>query len=295
MLYRRKIVLNLLDAIQRQIDKISFMKLLFLLSTEGGVPCYDFVPYLQGCFSFTAYSDLQSMANDNLVDFQHGPHDIVLLNFSPSTHRIKAADRAAIDWLWARFRETSQEDLIRYTYEHFPFYAAKTTLKHFVTPKMKKDLTCIFPSSEDVVLYTIGYEGKSLERYFDLLLLKGVKVLIDVRKNPISMKYGFSKPSLARCAAKLGVEYIHLPDLGIESAKRQNLSGLADYEKLFANYEKTVLPRATSSLKSILAMLHQKRRVALTCFEADSTYCHRSRIAQYLKSLPSGKFTIHHL
>ena len=43
------------------------------------------------------------------------------------------------------------------------------------------------------VLFTVGYEGRTLDAYLDLLIRNNVKILCDVRKNPFSMKYGFSR------------------------------------------------------------------------------------------------------
>lgn len=295
MLYRRKIILNLLRVLGGNVDKVSFMKLLFLLNTEGGLSYYDFVPYKQGCFSFTAYSDLNCMGNDGLVSFKSGPHNIILLKFDENNHKIKSKDNAAISFLLSRFRSYSKEDLIRYTYNTFPFYASKSILKDFLTPSIKNNISKIFDSNNRTVLYTIGYEGKSVESYFNALLLKNIKVLIDVRKNPISMKYGFSKPVLSTYANDLGILYMHFPELGVESDKRKNLSDIKSYNNLFDDYEKTVLPVRKEILNKILHILKINKKIALTCFEADSNFCHRKRIAQHIATLPGWDFTMEHL
>ncbi|WP_348602891.1 DUF488 family protein [Bartonella tribocorum] len=57
-------------------------------------------------------------------------------------------------------------------------------IKHTIPPSAKDEKFCFF---------TIGYEGKSLENYLNCLLENNIKILCDVRKNPISRKYGFSK------------------------------------------------------------------------------------------------------
>ncbi|WP_200885350.1 DUF488 family protein [Jejuia pallidilutea] len=48
----------------------------------------------------------------------------------------------------------------------------------------------------DITLFTIGYEGISLEHYLNKLIRNNIKLLCDVRKNALSMKYGFSKSQL---------------------------------------------------------------------------------------------------
>jgi uncharacterized protein (DUF488 family) len=54
-------------------------------------------------------------------------------------------------------------------------------------------------------LCTIGYEGRSLEDYLNVLLQEGVTLLCDVRRNPLSRKYGFSKSTLSRCCEEVGM------------------------------------------------------------------------------------------
>ena len=81
-------------------------------------------------------------------------------------------------------------------------------------------------------LYTIGYEGISFEQYINKLLTNGVKVLCDVRRNPYSQKYGFLKNGLQEFLGLVGIEYIHIPELGITSSMRTNLNSNIDYYKI---------------------------------------------------------------
>ncbi len=62
MFYRRKIILALLEIFERQIDKISLQKLLFLFTKRQTQPAYDFIPYHYGCFSYSANADLTALA-----------------------------------------------------------------------------------------------------------------------------------------------------------------------------------------------------------------------------------------
>src|SRR5690606_14918197 len=100
-------------------------------------------------------------------------------------------------------------------------------------------------------LSSIGYEGRSLERYLTLLLEHGVTLLCDVRRNPNSRKYGFSKKTLARGCAAVGIRYEHLPELGIASEERQSLHSRADYDALFADYSHSWLPKQHALLEKI--------------------------------------------
>ncbi|MDG5800640.1 DUF488 domain-containing protein [Marinilabiliaceae bacterium ANBcel2] len=102
-------------------------------------------------------------------------------------------------------------------------------------------------------MFTIGYEGISLEQYINKLIVNDIKVLCDVRKNSFSMKYGFSKKQLKTTCDGVGIAYIHIPEVGIESDKRQELNTQADYDKLFKIYKTDTLPQVTVKQEEILS------------------------------------------
>ena len=60
-------------------------------------------------------------------------------------------------------------------------------------------------------------------------------------ENAYSQKYGFSKTQLTKACEGVGIEYIHIPELGIESDKRKDLKSQEDYDTLFEDYENTTL------------------------------------------------------
>jgi uncharacterized protein (DUF488 family) len=97
--------------------------------------------------------------------------------------------------------------------------------------------------------------------------------MVDVRNNPLSMKYGFSKSQLKKYCASLGIQYVHIPEVGIQSEQRQELNTQADYDKLFAVYRKNNLSKTGNAQVSILNLLKENKRIALTCFEASICQC----------------------
>ena len=122
-----------------------------------------------------------------------------------------------------------------------------------------------------------------------------MKVLVDVRNNPLSMKYGFSKSQLQRYCSSLGIEYAHYPEVGIQSEQRQELNTQADYDKLFAVYCQKNLKKTIASQIKILDLLKEKKRIALTCFEANICQCHRKHLAEAIESLPGFKYEVKHI
>jgi uncharacterized protein (DUF488 family) len=190
----------------------------------------------------------------------------------------------------------SQTDLIRYTYVNYPYYATKSTIgeKILNNEEMLKVQRQIRSFSE-TVLFTIGYEGISLETYINRLIINDIRILCDVRKNAFSQKYGFSKSQLKTTCEGVGIEYRHIPDLGIVSEKRQTLNTQADYDILFDDYKQTVLQYNTRDVACLFDLLKHNKRISLTCFEANINQCHRKHIAEVITHLPDFKYQLKHI
>jgi uncharacterized protein (DUF488 family) len=145
-------------------------------------------------------------------------------------------------------------------------------------------------------LVTIGYEGKTLERYLNQLLRESVTLLCDVRRNPLSRKYGFAKSTLSMACEGVGIHYEHLPELGIASEDRRELKTQADYDALFALYERDSLPKQEAALAKIRQWIGRDGyRVALTCYEAQPCQCHRHCVADALAEIGGEEFRPNHL
>lgn len=130
-------------------------------------------------------------------------------------------------------------------------------------------------------LFTVGYEGRSLDEYCALLIEHGVRAIVDVRRNPISRKKGFSKTALSTGLLSSGIVYFHLPELGIDSSLRKELETEEDYHELFVLYRKKLLPKAHDGLEALFEITERFSAIALTCFERDPAHCHRHCISDY--------------
>ncbi len=109
------------------------------------------------------------------------------------------------------------------------------------------------------------------------------------------MKYGFSKNQLQKACNGVGIEFIHIPEVGIESGKRQQLNSQADYNKLFTFYRQNILIFQTIKQMEILQLLKIKKRIALTCFEANICQCHRKHLAESIAKLENFCCEIKHI
>lgn len=145
------------------------------------------------------------------------------------------------------------------------------------------------------LLATIGYEGRSYEAYFNQLLRLGISRLCDVRRNPLSRKWGFSKRLLSQGCEELGIRYESFPELGIESKHRTSLDDRAAYDRLFARYEATTLPRCRGAVVRIAGWIDTGERVAIACYERDSKDCHRSRLATAIVKTAAKPLSPRHL
>jgi uncharacterized protein (DUF488 family) len=117
-----------------------------------------------------------------------------------------------------------------------------------------------------------------------------VQLVIDVRKNPHSMKYPFSKRKLKEILSKFDIEYQHVPELGVDSVDRRDLGTLEDYQELFRKYQ-VHLGDDNPFIDGIIQQGLVKR-VALMCFEADPEYCYRGVIAAHIRSRGYGVIDI---
>jgi len=61
-------------------------------------------------------------------------------------------------------------------------------------------------------IFTIGYEGTTMDEFLAALKAAGVERLIDVRALPLSRRPGFSKSPLRAALEEVGIKYVHLKD-----------------------------------------------------------------------------------
>ena len=127
---------------------------------------------------------------------------------------------------------------------------------------------------------TIGYEGITPDILIATLKEHSIACLIDVRRNAISRKKGFSKTALSSLLAASGIAYRHLPQAGIASAERRALVSEEHRRELLDGYRKRIADEA--ELLDILASLAGQRRCVLMCFEADHKRCHRKPLSDVL-------------
>ena len=133
------------------------------------------------------------------------------------------------------------------------------------------------------MLYTIGYEGLTLETFVETLNSHAIETLIDVRELPLSRKHGFSKRSLASALQDSNVEYFHERALGAPKPVREKLRVTGNWRGYKEAYLRILLHK--DALLKQIANIAQQKRVCLMCFEEDYSTCHRSLVTERMVEL----------
>jgi len=128
-------------------------------------------------------------------------------------------------------------------------------------------------------IFTIGYEGATMDEFLAALKGAGVERLIDVRALPLSRRPGFSKSPLRGALEVAGIEYVHLKALGTPAEGRSaaRAGRHADLKRIYAG--QLELPEAIVQAAQMVALAEEKPS-ALLCFERDPAHCHRTLLLE---------------
>jgi len=281
--HRQRLLLFFLDQAGGELTKLDLQKLLFLYTQESGSGHYAFVPYRFGCYSFLLKDDLDLLEKRGWLTIKD--HLVALSAPLINAKWAKNSPTKRTVGRWLRNKSSRGDELIKEVYLRFPWYATRSELKKRLLNKdeLAKVTDAQTQLDDQQTLFTLGYEGIQFEEYLNRLLVNNIKLVCDVRRNPLSRKFGFSGKTLATILPKIGIEYIHLATLGIDSSLRKNLTHPSDYQALFTNYRATLEQQQPGELGQIMDLLNKHKRVALTCFEQLQQSCHRHCITDFLK------------
>jgi uncharacterized protein (DUF488 family) len=281
---RQKHLLALVNALGGEVGGLDFQKLLLLYCLEvEESPSYEFVPYKYGGFSFTSYADKRSLIAKGLFADENR---IWKLTPAGRVVPITISILTAMSRFAKRHTGLRGDKLVAEVYRRYPYYAIRSEIAEQLLAGDTASLTAIAaarPLKRSPGLCTIGYEGRTLEGFLNALIQDEVTVLCDVRQNPMSRKYGFSKSTLQKSCESVSILYEHLPELGIASENRQELKTQEDYAALFDAYTRETLPIQVNELTKIMSWIEKGERVALTCYERLPEQCHRTCVAKELE------------
>lgn len=288
---KQKLLLRLLAARGEDMSRIAFQKYLFFFTRKemelGYKPSFDFLPFHKGGFSITA-----DMEWDTLVEcgsLRDTPKRAWALNPYVALPPMGQCDMQLIHTVATELKDFQDEDLVLRMYLEYPEMAVRSNIVKDVLrdypDAMARVEACKPRLNANEPLFGIGYEGLSIEEFFNRLYQHGVTILCDVRRVPFSHKKGFSKSKLSDIASAAGIIYKHLPELGIASHRRRNLVTQQDYDELLDEYESEDMPEMLPTLKKLARLIDKGDRIALMCFEALPQQCHRTRLVRCLSGM----------
>ena len=148
--------------------------------------------------------------------------------------------------------------------------------------------------AQDTALFTIGYEGRDLEEFADRLKNFGVETLVDVRDIPLSRKKGFSKSPLSQYLQEVGIEYVHLKQLGSPKDLREKVKEDSDYKYFFKGYSEYIQSQQ-DSIETLYDIVVSSVNTCIMCYERDPYSCHRLVVAEEIKKRDGNGLVVQHI
>ena len=139
---------------------------------------------------------------------------------------------------------------------------------------------------EGVIIWTIGHSTRTIEDFTYLLHLNEIDQLADIRSLPGSKRYPhFNQEHLSDYLRRHFIHYQWIKELGGRRKPHKNSHNTAWRSKSFqayADYMETA--EFSQGIEKLLSGAKEKR-TAIMCSEAVWWKCHRSLVADYLKSI----------
>lgn len=134
-------------------------------------------------------------------------------------------------------------------------------------------------------MWTVGHSTRSAEEFNQILKAHQIGTLVDVRSFPGSRRYPhFNKKELEQSLAAVNIHYHHSPDLGGRRRPNPESKNTAWKNASFRAYADHLEGAEFKEGITELVKLAGEERTAVMCAEALWWKCHRSLIADYLKS-----------
>ncbi|MGV3707857.1 MAG: DUF488 family protein [Gemmatimonas sp.] len=113
----------------------------------------------------------------------------------------------------------------------------------------------------------------------------GVNLLVDVRAVAMSRRPGFAKSALRANLESAGIRYLHLRQLGTPSDGRV-AARAGRHEEMHAIFrEQLATEGAQDELQVLADLVRGSQKIALLCFEAEASVCHRAIVADAIAEL----------
>ena len=177
---------------------------------------------------------------------------------------------------------------------HRRYIASYLSTHHGVPVRhLRKNLPVNFQSTLEASLsqrpsvrrmLTIGFAGKNMREFLDLLRAARIRRLVDIRLRPTSQYAGFARrDDLEYLMNLLQIEYVHMPELAPTAPLLDGYRDDNDWKRYQDEFRKLLNERKPDELLSRL--LTPGTNVAFLCTEDMPQQCHRRLVAEYAKRI----------
>ena len=142
-------------------------------------------------------------------------------------------------------------------------------------------------------LFTVGYEGTTIDSFIANLLTNNIDCILDVRSLPLSRKPGFSKTQLAQRLRRAKLQDVHRADLGTPTPLRENLKATRDYSTFFKAMQTHLASKKDAIEAAYNCVLNYT--CCLMCFERLPAECHRKIVAAKIQARDGNGLQIKHI
>lgn len=138
---------------------------------------------------------------------------------------------------------------------------------------------------ESLAIWTIGHSTRPISEFIELLQAFQIAIVVDVRHFPGSRHFPqYNQQTLQQSLTKTGIRYEHLVQLGGRRPARPESKNLVWRNASFRGYADYMETRPYHDGIDRLLEIARSGRTAIMCSEAVWWRCHRSMIADDLKS-----------
>jgi uncharacterized protein (DUF488 family) len=137
-------------------------------------------------------------------------------------------------------------------------------------------------SLERADFFTFGYEGRRIHELIETLRGAGVRCVLDIRYNPVSMyRPELSKTNFQKSVEEIGLQYLHLREWGVPREIRAMAIDSGTRDTIWEWYDRNVV--AANFGRNLHRFLNLDHPIAMMCMECDPTECHRHRLFNALE------------
>ncbi len=192
-----------------------------------------------------------------------------------------------------KVQEALKEDKISTTHAVLISKLSKKDQDIFLEHILKNNLN-INDSRDDIkkfqnkIIFTIGYQGKNLDRLIKILQENKINLLIDIRDSgKSSNKPEFNSEILKREFQKLKIDYIHKPELGvIYQIRAPYIEGYIS-DDAFKGWYNWHLNNIDFNMEEFIKLLKESGNCCLMCMEefarpnkTQKYFCHRDLLTE---------------